>query len=52
MSSEWVAPYKGGDNYGYLFSGAGGGYLMVIADQKPPGDSFQVRIDSEGSFWD
>ena len=52
MSDEWIAPYKSANNFGYLFTGAGGGFLMVVADEKPVGDSFQICIDSEGSFWD
>ena len=37
-------PYK--NSHGYLFSGAGGGFLMVISD-TPVDGGFQLQINSQ-----
>ena len=43
--TEWWKEYER-DSYGCLFSGAGGGILMVISDKKVK-DGFQIEINSE-----
>jgi len=43
QSKKWCAPYE--TSHGYLFSGAGGGFLMVISD-SPVEKAFQVTINT------
>jgi len=42
-SREWVAPYK--DALGCLFSGAGGGFLLVVSEE-PVKDGFSVQVQT------
>ena len=42
-SRQWCQPYE--DSHGYLFSGAGGGFLMVVSD-TPVANGFQVSINT------
>jgi len=38
------------ENHGCLFTGCGGGFLMVIADKKPDKDAFQIKINNK-DWW-
>ncbi|GBG29981.1 Ethanolamine-phosphate cytidylyltransferase [Hondaea fermentalgiana] len=43
MADEWCAPYRD-KHLGCLFSGCGGGFLLVISDGEPVDRGFQVEI--------
>ena len=38
------------DTLGCLFTGCGGGFLMVIAHEKPNGDAFQIKVNAH-DWW-
>jgi len=48
QSDQWCAPYKS-NSHGYLFSGCGGGFLMVISD-SPVENGFQIKIKTTNWF--
>lgn len=51
QSTQWCEPYKNDPNiHGYLFTGAGGGFLMVVSE-KPVLNGFQIKINTD-FFWD
>lgn len=43
LDSIWQKYDK--ENYGCLFTGCGGGFLMVVANKKPDEKAFQVKIN-------
>jgi len=38
------------ETHGCLFTGCGGGFLMVIAEEKPSDDAFQMKINDR-DWW-
>ena len=48
-SRDWFAPFMGAPYHGCLFSGAGGGFLLVISEEKTPllaERAFKVNINT------
>eukprot|EP01062_Namystynia_karyoxenos_P025936 TRINITY_DN20303_c0_g1_i1.p1 TRINITY_DN20303_c0_g1~~TRINITY_DN20303_c0_g1_i1.p1 ORF type:complete len:273 (+),score=65.97 TRINITY_DN20303_c0_g1_i1:97-915(+) len=49
-STGWVAPYADAPHLGHLFSGSGGGFLLVISEVETPAlraNAFKVKVRTQ-----